>query len=82
VIDICIRQDYRDHRVFTLPETYRMNQLSKAALLMIAVCLVAVALVSGYVGTQVGVTQQINIFCCQLPPFRSLVVSAKEILWA
>jgi len=46
---------------------------------MIAVLLVAV-MVSGYVGTQVGASQQINVFCCQLWPFRSLVVSAKEIL--
>jgi hypothetical protein len=57
-----------------------MNQLSKAALSMIAVLLVAVALVSGYVGTKVGASQQINAICCQLSPFRSLVVSAKEIL--
>ena len=40
MIDICIRHDY--HRVFTLPKIYRMNQLSKAALSMIAVLLVAV----------------------------------------
>ena len=57
-----------------------MNQLSKAALSIIGVLFVAVALVSGYVGTQVGASQKVNVFCCQLSPFRSLVVSAKEIL--
>jgi FkbM family methyltransferase len=57
-----------------------MNQLSKVGLLMMAVLLVAVALVSGYVGLKLGVRYQIDASCCNLPLSRSLVVSAKEIL--
>jgi hypothetical protein len=54
--------------------------LSKAALSMIAVLLVAVALGSGFVGLKLGVRYQINAECSQLPLSRSLVVSAKEKL--
>jgi FkbM family methyltransferase len=55
-------------------------QLSKAAVLTIAVLLVAVALGSGYVGLKLGARYQINVECCQIPLSRSLIVSAKEIL--
>jgi hypothetical protein len=52
--------------------------LSKAALSMIAVLLVAVALGSGYVGVKLWVRYQLNAECCQIPLSRRLVVSAKE----
>jgi hypothetical protein len=56
-------------------------QLSKAALSVIAVLLVAVALGSGFVGVKLGVRYQINALCCQIPTrSQRLVVSAKEIL--
>jgi Methyltransferase FkbM domain len=55
-------------------------QLSKAAVLMIAVLLVAVALGSGYVGLKLGVRHHINASCCQLTLSQSLIVSAKEKL--
>ena len=64
-----------DSRVMDGPAT-----LSKAALSMIAVLLVAVALGSGYVGGKLGARSQINAECCQIPLSRSLVVSAKEKL--
>jgi len=54
--------------------------LSKTALSMIAVLLVAVALGSGYVGLKLGVRYQIDAECCQLPLSRSLLVTAKEKL--
>jgi Methyltransferase FkbM domain len=54
--------------------------LSKAALSMIAVLLVAVALGSGYVGVMLGTQSKLNELCCQIPPSRRLLVSAKEIL--
>ena len=54
--------------------------LSKAALSMIAVLLVAVALGSGFVGLKLGVRYQMNAECCQLPLSRSLLVTAKEKL--
>jgi len=57
-----------------------MIQLSRAALSMIAVVLVAVALGSVFVGLKLGVRYQINQECCQIPLSRSLVVSAKEFL--
>jgi FkbM family methyltransferase len=51
--------------------------LSKAALSMIAVLLVAV---SGFVGLKIGIRYQIDAECCQLSLSRSLVVRAKEKL--
>jgi len=57
-----------------------MRQFSKAALLTIAPLLVAVALMSGYVGAKLGSWYQMNASCCQIGPFRSLIVTAKEIL--
>jgi hypothetical protein len=57
-----------------------MIRLSKAALSMIAALLVAVALGSGFVGAKLGSLYQINASCCRIGPFRSLVVSAKEIV--
>ena len=62
------------------PRSHKSRSLSKAALSMIAVLLVAVALGSGFVGAKLGVWYQINASCCQISPFRSVVVSAKEIL--
>jgi hypothetical protein len=55
-------------------------QLCRAAVLIIAVLLVAVAMASGYVGLKLGARYQINAECCQLPLSRSLVVSVKEKL--
>jgi FkbM family methyltransferase len=55
-------------------------QLSKAAVFVITVLLVAVALGSGYVGLKLGVRHQMNSECCQLPLSQSLIVSAKEKL--
>jgi Methyltransferase FkbM domain len=54
--------------------------LSKTALAMIAVLLVAVALGAGFVGLKLGVRYQIDAECCQLPLSRSLLVTAKEKL--
>jgi FkbM family methyltransferase len=57
-----------------------MIQRSKAALLIIAVLLVAVAISSAFVGLKLGVRHQINASCCQLPLSQSLIVSVKEKL--
>jgi FkbM family methyltransferase len=57
-----------------------MIQRSKAALLIIAVLLVAVAIGSAFVGLKLGVRHQINASCCQLPLSQSLIVSVKEKL--
>ncbi len=57
-----------------------MSQLSKATVLKGGVLLVAVALGSGYAGWKLGSDYQINESCCELSPFQSIVVSAKEIL--
>ncbi len=55
--------------------------LSKAALSMTAVLLVAVALGSGYVGAKLGAQSKLNALCCQIPTrSQRFVVSAKEIL--
>ena len=66
--------------MFQIDAAERTRDLSKAALSMIAVLLVAVALGSGFVGLKLGVRYQLNAECCQIPLSRSLVVSAKEIL--
>jgi hypothetical protein len=58
----------------------RRATLSKVALSIIAVLLVAVALGSGFVGLKLGVRSQLNAECCQIPLSRSFVVSAKEKL--
>jgi FkbM family methyltransferase len=47
---------------------------------MVAALMVAVALVSGYVGIKLGARYQINASCCQMPLSRSLAVSVKEKL--
>jgi hypothetical protein len=46
----------------------------------IAVLLVAVALGSGFIGLKIGWWGQIQAACCQIPLFRSIVVTAKEKL--
>ena len=61
-------------------DTERARNLSRAALSMIAVLLVAVALVAGFVGLKLGVHYRIDQECCQLPLSRSLLVTAKEKL--
>ncbi|HEX9270958.1 MAG TPA: hypothetical protein VGA01_01955, partial [Candidatus Binatia bacterium] len=58
-----------------------MIHLSKAALSMIAVLLVALALGSGFIGAKLGMQYKLNELCCQISPSRSLVVSAKKS-WA
>ena len=62
------------------PRSHKSRSLSKAARSMIAVLLVAVALGSGYVGLRLGARYQIHQECCQIPLYRSLVISAKEKL--
>src|SRR5262245_36086586 len=62
------------------PRSHKSRSLSKAACSMIAVLLVAVALGSGYVGLRLGARYQIHAACCQIPLYRSLVISAKEKL--
>jgi len=66
--------------MFQIDAAERTRALSKAALPMIAVLLVAVALGSGFVGLKLGVRYQMNKECCQLSLSRSFVVSAKEKL--
>ena len=61
-------------------ENIRRETLYKAAFSRIAVLLVAVALVAGFVGLKLGVRYQLNTECCQLPLSRSLLVTAKEKL--
>src|SRR5262245_40117190 len=65
-----------------IPEAYRGATLSKAALSLIAVLLVAVALWAAgfFIGLKFGARYQIDTECCQLPLSRSLVVNAKEKL--
>src|SRR5262245_63370119 len=63
-----------------IPEASREPAFSKAVLSSIALLLVAVALVAGFVGLKLGVHYRIDQECCQLPLSRSLIVSAEEKL--
>src|SRR5262245_59648169 len=57
-----------------------MIRLSKTALSIIMLFVVAVALGAGFVGLKLRARYQINAECCEIPLSRSLIVTAKEKL--
>jgi FkbM family methyltransferase len=65
----------RANRAFMKPRS-----LSNNVLAIIAVLLLTVAMASGAVGVKFGTRYEINAECCQIPLFRSLILTVREKL--